>query len=397
MTNPFVYGKEVSGKNFCNREQEIDELLSDLRNSQNVMLYSPRRFGKTSLIKRVIQTGEGEGIKNVFVDLYSVLEERDFISLFAAAVPTSFEGTIDHILKLAKSLFTKMVPQITLDNEGKPIFQFSFDPQKEMTFYLVDILDAIDQYSREENKKLAVVFDEFQQICAFKTDKIEKVLRTHIQRHKNIAYFFLGSQRHLLHDMFNNPNRPFYRSSKHLTLGPIPHDTFVEFIQKRFAETRKKISGILASEIVSYCEQQPYYVQYLANIVWEMTQKQVSQEIIKQAIEAMLSRESAAFENIWSLLTVRQRQALKAVALTMSDQSVYNGPFVQLPPSTMRLALKSLEDKDLIYREGARYVFTDLIFKKWVKRQFVGNRLVVGGVRELLVTKLELGNEKLSP
>ena len=153
-------------------------------------------------------------------------------------------------------------------------------------------------------------------------------------------------------------------------LGPISHEVFVKFIQKRVAETKKHINENLAAEIASYCEQHPYYVQYLSNIVWEMTTKQVNQNIIKAAIETMLARESTAFENIWNLLTIRQRQALKAIALTPIGQSVYNGNFVHLPPSTMRLALKSLEDKDLVYRVGSQYVYTDLIFRKWVDRQF---------------------------
>ena len=372
MRNPFVYGKEVAGKYFCNREKEIKELLSDIYNSQNVMLYSPRRVGKTSLIKQVITIAESKDIKCIFIDLFSILEERDFIALFAAAVPRSFEGKIDQILKLTRSLFTRMVPQATLDNEGNPIFQFSFDHQKEMTVYLEDILTAIEQYSRRKKKKLAVVFDEFQQIGTFKTDKIEKVLRSHIQRHRTIAYIFLGSQRHLLQDMFNNPNRPFYRSSKHLTLGPIAHNIFSNFVLNRFKETKKRITEGLASEIVNYCEQHPYYVQYLSNIVWELTSNQANRATLKVAITTMLSRESAAFENIWNLLTIRQRQVLRAIALMKEDQSLYNVTFVSLPPSSMRIALQSLEEKDLVYREGSKYFFTDLIFNKWVEQQLVG-------------------------
>lgn len=367
-----MYGKEVAGKFFCNREKEVEELLSDIRNSRNVMLYSPRRIGKTSLIKKVIKIAEGEGIRCIFIDLYSILEERDFISLFAAAVPVSFEGKIDQILKLTKSLFTRMIPQITLDNEGKPVFQFSFDPQKEMIIYLEDILSAIEKYSIKKNQNLTVIFDEFQQINVFKTDRIEKILRSYIQRHKNISYIFSGSQRHILQDMFNNPNRPFYRSSKHFTLGPIAHDTFSMFIQKRFNETGKQISQKLASEITNYCEQHPYYVQYLSSIVWEFTEHQANQSVLDQAVEIMLSRESAAFENIWNMLPIRQRQTLKAIVSKNQDQSVYNVTFVHVPLSSMRLAVKALEDKDLIYREGSEYVFTDLIFKKWVKRRFTG-------------------------
>lgn len=371
MSNPFVYGKEVSGKHFCNRNIEIKELLTDIHNSQNVMLYSPRRFGKTSLVKKVIRMAEREGINSIFIDLYSVLEERDFISLFAAAVPRCFEGKMDQVLNLTKSLFTRMTPQVTLDHDGKPIFQFTYDPHKEMTIYLEDIFAALEQYSKKKKIKFAVIFDEFQEICSFKSDKIEKVLRTYIQRHKDIAYIFLGSQRHLLQNMFNNPNRPFYRSSKHLTLGLIDNNTFTKFIQKRFDETQKYISQELASKIVDFCEQHPYYVQYLSNIVWELTLEQVSEAILNQAMKTMLFRESAAFENIWGLLTVRQRQALKAIALTDPNQSVYNTTNGKVPPSSLRLSLSSLEDKDLITRTGTKYNFTDLIFKKWILEQII--------------------------
>ncbi len=366
MSNPFVYGKEVMGAHFCNREEEIRELLSDVRNAQNVMIYSPRRYGKTSLIKQVLERARVEGVHSVFVDLYPVLEEKDLIALFASAVPAGFGGKIEQALQMARSLFSRLIPQITVDDSGKPIVQFSFDPNQDIKVYLEDIFSALESYSEKGDRKVAVVFDEFQQIGLFKNDRIEKMLRSRIQTHRNISYIFMGSQQHLIYDMFHNPSRPFYRSCKPFRLKKIAKEPFVRFIREKFDQTSKSIPAENALEIVAFCEQHPYYVQYLSNIVWDRTEAAADERTVRDAVSVMLERESVAFENIWELLTVRQRQILRALSRRSKDEAIYNGSGAGLPASTIHLSLKSLEEKGLITREGKAFEFTDLIFKKWV-------------------------------
>jgi hypothetical protein len=218
---------------------------------------------------------------------------------------------------------------------------------------------------------MVIVFYEFQQINCFETDRIERLLRSYIQRQQNIAYIFMGSQKHLIYDMFDNPNRPFYRSTKHFVLGKIGVQEFSRFIQSRFKITHKKISKELAEKIVIFCEQHPYYVQYLSNIVWELTEEEATEELFAESVKVLLERESIAFENIWNLLTIRQRQILKLLAVLPAEKSLYTHSLIRLPSSTIYLTLRSLEEKELIHKEGKKYMFTDLIFKKWVERQVI--------------------------
>jgi len=55
-TNPFIFGKVVTGKYFTNRTEELRELKQDIKNHTNIILYGPRRYGKTSLIFNLFES-----------------------------------------------------------------------------------------------------------------------------------------------------------------------------------------------------------------------------------------------------------------------------------------------------------------------------------------------------
>ncbi|MCK4422665.1 MAG: ATP-binding protein, partial [Candidatus Omnitrophica bacterium] len=220
MKNPFAYGKEVSGENFCNRKEEIKELSQDVNNSQNVIIFSQRRFGKTSLIKEVLRRCKAKGVIVVYVDLYSVLTEEDFVHLYARAVSETIFGKVKKRLRDATMFFKRIRPSFSIDQTGQ--LSWSIDIKKEHILpSLEDVLESINRYIENKKKKGVVCFDEFQQIGQFKTDKLEKMMRSSFQKHKNISYIFMGSKRHLISEMFNSPHRPFYKSGKPFPLEKI--------------------------------------------------------------------------------------------------------------------------------------------------------------------------------
>jgi AAA+ ATPase superfamily predicted ATPase len=370
MENPFVYGKEVSGDNFCNRKDEIEELYRDTINSQNVIVFSQRRFGKTSLIKEVLKKSRNNGILTIYVDLYSVLNEEDLVRKYARAVAESLLGKVDRALRQAGEFFKRIRPKLTVDETGQPSYSIDIEKREALPL-LEDTLEAVKRYVEQKKKKAAVVFDEFQQIGQLKTDKAERIMRSSIQRHKDIAYIFMGSKKHLISDMFNNPNRPFYKSSKPFPLNKIDKNELLDFIQTKFQNTKKILPKELAEKIIETCECHPYYIQYFCNIIWERidAKETVKEENFLESLELLLSRESSTYETTWDLLTLKQKQVLLALAKAEPDEKIFSSSFLEKhslgSASSVQRTLHSLIDKDLIDKEGEFYTIIDIFFKKW--------------------------------
>ena len=371
MKNPFVYGKEVTGENFCNRRNEINELCRDIENNQNVMIFSQRRFGKTSLIKEVLRKSHRKGIIIVYADLYSVLSEEDFIRIYAEAIANSIFGKIHKKLNAIASFFRKIRPKISFNESGQP--SFSIDIEKSELFPSVkDVIESLNRYITNKKKKAVVVFDEFQQLCHLKNDRIIKIIRTLTQSHKNISYIYMGSKKHLILDMFNNPNNPFYRSAKSFPLYKISDKELSKFIKKRFETTDKEISNKLIKDIILICDSHPYYIQYLCHILWEMTidKKNLDKDILDNSLKLLLERESPTYEATMDLLTIKQRKALVALSKAGPNDKVYSSDFLNRfnlgPASSFQRVMQSLIKKNLIDKESGKYFIIDVFFKKWL-------------------------------
>lgn len=371
MQNPFAYGKEVSGGNFWNRKKEIKELYRDIINGQNVIIFSQRRFGKTSLIKEVFNVCQRKGILTIYVDLYPVLEEEGFVCTYAKAVAETMLGNLEKQLKRVISFFQKIQPSFSVDKEGKMACSVSITKQ-DFVPALEDVLASVERYAKSKNKKVAVCFDEFQQIGQFKTDRIEKIMRSIIQKQKNVAYIFMGSKKHLIFDMFNNSHRSFYRSGKSFPLEKIEEKKLCSFVKDKFINSKKSIQDKLIEEIVNICEGHPYYIQYLCHITWEkvLDKKKVSRSDFLDSLDLLLKREASTYEATWDLLTVKQKQALKALSKVEVKEKIFSAEFLQKhnlgSASSLQRTLSSLIEKDLIDRERENYSVIDVFLKRWL-------------------------------
>ena len=371
MKNPFVYGKEVAGNDFCNRKEEIRELCGDIEASQNVIIFSQRRYGKTSLIKRVLDASRQKGVITIYADLYPMLTEEDFIAIYAKAITESILGKVHKGVKGLTDFFKKIRPKFTIGQSGDISYSIDID-RKDILPSLEDVLESVNRYISGKQKKAVVCFDEFQQIALFQTDKVEKMMRSVFQKHKNISYIFMGSKKHLISDIFNNPHRPFYRSGKPFPLGKIGRTELAEFITHKFALSGKELPRGVAETILAACELHPYYVQYLCNIIWEQTvaKTQVTKQDFAKSIELLLARESSAYEATWNLLTLKQKQVITALSKVLPEEKLFSGGFLQKhnlgAASSLQRTTQSLMDKDLIDKENDTYIIMDVFFKKWL-------------------------------
>lgn len=376
--NPFSFDKEASGDGFCDREKETEELLGDIRSSHNVIIFSQRRYGKTSLIKKVLNLAKQEGFLTVYVDLYHILSEQDFAIAYARALTRAMEeGPVEKLFQTLKTIFSSLRPKITLDAEGKPEFTFGLEVGRDPVMDIEDVLESVKKYSEQKNKKAVVVFDEFQQIGQLdQASRIEGVLRSHIQTHRNISYIFMGSKKHLIFDLFTDPRRPFYESAKMFPLGKIPSKELESFVYERFRSTGKHLLRQVAARLVETCESHPYYVQYVSHSLWEISSADfpITDEDLNKAIGLTLSRTSPRYESVWELLPIRHRQALIALANLSPGDKLFSGAVVQkyglASAPTFRKALKRLVEKGLADRDQHKYSIIDVFFKKWIRMNF---------------------------
>ena len=374
MKNPFVYGKEVSKENFCNRENEIKEISRDIENSQNVLIFSQRRFGKTSLIKRVFEELDPKEVIIVYADLYPVITEEDFIRIYSKAISGVITRGMKAKISDLLSVFKRLRPVFSVDPSGQS--SFSVDIQdSEIVPFTEDVLEGLNRYVKSKKKKAVVCFDEFQQIGQLKTDRLEKQMRSILQTHEEISYIFMGSKKHLIRDMFNSPNRPFYKSAKSFPLGKISNVELSKFIMGKFKRSGKKISESLIDKIIAECESHPYYVQYLCHTLWEnaLDKVDISQKDLHESVATMLMRESSTFEAIWDALTQKQKQLLIALSASEGHDKIFSADFLREyglgSASTVQRTVSTLIDRDLVDKTNDIYSIMDMVFKRWVITQ----------------------------
>ena len=372
MKNPFVYGETVSGENFCNRLIEVSELVEDIENGQNVIIYSPRRYGKTSLIKRVLERAKRKGILTFYVDLYPALNKQKFVEIYASAIAAGLPGRMTGIIKKINQYLPRIIPKAVI-NERSIHFEFEFDRTSNISPHIDDLLVAAKKAADQHKKPAVVVFDEFQEIANFEDEEIERKMRSVFQDHRNVSYIFMGSKTHLMREIFNNPNRPFYKSGKHFPLQKIDPEELRKFAGKKFSAGGIKVVKRESDEMLDASECHPYYFQMLCHVLWEICQdnKVIEVHSIQKAIDILISRESSAYIAIWEELTGKQKMLMAALAKEDHPEVFgkrFLGKYGLGVSSSIQKALKRLLEKDLVRKENNSYVILDLFFKTWIKR-----------------------------
>jgi uncharacterized protein len=192
MINPFQYGGVVSGDAFCNRKQEIGDLLKAMESGEKLFVYSERRFGKTSLVRFVLDKLPKKQFVSAYVDLWPTDGAFSFAGVTAKALAESMNTRAEKMLEMAKSFFGRLSPSITINNEGKPEVTFGAKSFGEPGRELDEVLEAPQKIALQGRRKVVVVFDEFQQILEYGSDKVERQLRSIIQTHADVSYIFLA-------------------------------------------------------------------------------------------------------------------------------------------------------------------------------------------------------------
>lgn len=367
--NPFCYGKTVEGPFFYGRKKELEEILLSMQNATNLIIYSPRRIGKSSLVIKALKELEAQGHPTVYIDFFKVSSREKFIELYARDLLRPLKNWAKG-LKWIQALIRGIQPAIGLDQSGLPELRLSIDPMQTAKAF-EDIIN-IPAKSKQE-KCWIVVFDEFQEIEKFNGESFEKELRASFQHHQNVSYVFLGSQRHLLWNMFTRKDRAFYNFGKLFHLQKPSAEESMMFISERFKAGGYSVSEKLLRQILEQTHNIPYYIQYLSAEIWENARlsSKEPEEIYQQALERLLVNQNDYFQAIRSQLTAFQVKVLSSVALNGFGN--YETEFLQkyrlYPTSSIQKAFKRMTNLDILEKQINQFCLSDPFFELWLKQQ----------------------------
>lgn len=373
MKKSFIYGVAVEGNNFTDREKETRRLKQDFENGQNMILISPRRMGKTSLVRKVQTLVDKKSIVTVYMDIYDCRNEYEFYNKFAASLMKQTAGKAEAVMKNIKEFLVRLSPTLS----------FGPDPNNELSVSLgitpkdyspEEILQLPERMAEKMGKHIVVCIDEFQQIGEFPDSlKVQKKMRGIWQLQNNASYCLFGSKKHLLTNLFQSKRMPFYQFGDIMFLQPIPTEDWIPFIRQKFEEKKMSISDALIEKICSTVQNQSSYVQQLAWNVMLNTTKKADEATLETAIEDLLNQNSLLFLQQIENLTAYQMNFLKAVA-----KGVHTDFTSKEVLSTYDLGSKSnvsriktvLTQKELIEKTPNGIVLTDPVFELWFTKEW---------------------------
>lgn len=371
MKNPFEYGGIVGQDAFCNRVAEQNDLRRAAENGDRLLIYAERRMGKTSLVRRVLDQLPTDTYLPVYVDLWTTDGTRTFSVQVAKATAEAADRRAEKMLETARDLFRYLTPSVSIDDTGNPSVQFGARAGVADTPQLEDVLRAPLKLAQRRSKRVVVVLDEIQRIAEYPDDVVERTLRSVVQEPSGVAWFFLGSRKHLIQHMFSDKSRPLYRSAGHYPLESIHVDDWIPFIQDRFEAAGKQIPTARVSELCARTEGHPYYTQHFAHDLWEITAEgdTVTEVHLTDAENMLLKRLSHSYTVLWESLTANQRTLLRGLALSDGAISTFSAGFLAdagLAASSAHRAAEGLLAEDVIDRSPDGFVITDRFLRRWL-------------------------------
>lgn len=374
VRNPFILGGYVSPEYFCDRKQETTDLLSAIQHARNTALISPRRMGKTGLIRHCFYSSEiKKDFHSFFIDIYATGSLKEFVFLLGKEIFEVLKPKGQKFIDRFFSVISSLRPAFKLDPmTGAPVFDIGIGDILKPEYSL----EQIFAYLGSADKPCVVAIDEFQQIAKYPEKNVEAILRTHIQKCTNTVFVFAGSQRHMMQNIFFSPSRPFYQSVSLINLSAIDLSEYREFIVGHMKKQDRIIHPELIERVYALFEGHTWYIQNIFHRLYASMEKEeeCSSELLERCIRQTITSYEPMFEGILSLLPERQKEVLYAIAKEGKAHEVTSAAFIRKhglgSSSTVQSALRQLIDKEFVTRESDTYLVYDRFFGLWLAEKF---------------------------
>lgn len=371
--SPFQFGTLATDANFIDRVDDRALLKRLMMSHINVMLVSPRRWGKSSLVRKAMDElrQEQPDVRVCHIDAFSIASEAEFYRTFASRVIACASTTLERWVADAKKFLSGVVPQIVVNGTGNDFIAFDIKyvprPQDKMS-----ILQLPESLAKEKGIRIMVCIDEFQQLAALPQYKdLVGKMRSQWQQQRLTTYCLYGSKQHMMLDIFNNSNSPLYRFGQVIFLEKIPKADWADFIVSAFHNTGKSISREMAEHVCDLTDCHSWYIQQLCFFLWSITIDTVDTAAIDLALKQVININTPMFQNDTDALTLSQRELLRAVAngeQRLSAASVkqrYNLG----NPNTLARNKRILQQRDILTQSTTALRFIDPIYRLWLRSQ----------------------------
>ena len=378
-TNPFVYGEIVTSDAFANRVGERDRLRRDLAAGQKVFLISPRRYGKSSLVRDVLRSLAREGVLTVEVTVAASSSYVGFLEAYARALVAA-DTPVSRLRRWTSDLLDSVRPEVRFDarTSGDSGFSLAFPAvrtARDTARLAAEVFALPARIAAARKQRMAIMLDEFQAVESFDEGNVEHALRAAVQDQRAVGYVFAGSEPSLMEKMLT-PKRPFYKAGPVVRLQKIDADEFGDWLEQRFTATGITPEEGLGAAVVDLAGNVPYDVQRLAHETWDDVhdgaRRRVGLDDLHRTLTRLLDEQHTMFEESWQRLTLAQRAALRALVLEHGREMLSAGVRTKhrlAGASSVQAALTALVKQDVVMRDGPTYVVTDSLFREWVARK----------------------------
>lgn len=372
LRNPFINQGYVSPDYFCDREKETELMLNHFDNERNITLISPRRIGKTGLIKHVFYLIERQD-KNaicLYIDIFATKNLQDFTEMFGAAVISALAKKERSFMQKAAALLGSLRPVISSDPfTGMPKMSITVDPSRAQ-LTISQIFDLLGSTRRN----IYIAIDEFQQIANYPETGTEALLRSHIQFTNGVHFIFAGSRFHLMTEMFGSPQRPFFQSTEMMGLEPLDREVYYQFANQFFEKKRGSFDQGAFNHLYDCFEGHTWYIQSVLNRLYENCVHVKSIDDVNREIVHLVDSKSPQYEGLAQFLSSNQFNLLKAIASEGIVDKPTGGKFIRhhnlASASVVQSSLRGLLDKEIVYRSPRGYIIYDRFMSIWLKRTF---------------------------
>ncbi|WP_172200258.1 ATP-binding protein [Campylobacter sp. RM16188] len=362
MKNPFPFETLADGSTFYGRQNELDKIYKFAKNSSNLLIYSKRRMGKTTLIKEFMRRHQEEFVC-IYSDIFDMTCGEDFVKELLKNVAKSqkanFQSTFKFILaKLKRISFEITLDPLTYELSASPMIKnASFDEAMD------DLFNMLDEISKE--KKVVFIIDEFQQIAEFSELRIDAKLRKFMQTSKNISFIFLGSKRHILTLLFSH-KMPLFEMATHFELGALKQNEIYKYAKNFLKTTQAQIN-----ELAGICKFDTKLIQNVLYFIYE-NEKIIDKKAVLSALDTVLQSKDGAYRLVFDTFTGNQKKALEIIVkgqkeyFSLGVLSQFN-----ISKTSLQAALKQLFAKEIIDKQDGEFFIPDTTFGFWLERVFM--------------------------